>query len=119
MSALSRPAGAWWAIATIGIASRVYAQDVSVTPLGWVTREPPEQLPALHGTLRPEFPSDLRNTPDFGYVVLEIYVDEKGKSLGGRREATLPAYHHAVETELGRGLKFEPGRRSGQPVNTR
>ena len=91
------PAAAWL---TFAVAAQSFAQDVSVTPLAWVTRDPPEQLPVLRSELRPEFPRDLRNTPDFGYVALEIYVDEKGKSLGGRREATQPAYFKAVESAL-------------------
>lgn len=110
---------AWWVICALEVASRLKAQDVVVTPLAWVTREPPEQLPVLRSVLRPEFPRDVRNTPDIGYVVIETYVDEKGKSLGGRREATFSAYDKVVDAQLAGGLKFEPGRRAGQPVNTR
>jgi TonB family protein len=95
------------------------AQDVIVTPIASATRDAPEQLPRLRRQLRPDFPTDLRNTPDFGYVALEFYVDEKGKSVGGRREATLPAYFIAVETALGEGLNFEAARRAGEPVNSR
>lgn len=101
------------------ITARVLAQDVFVTPIASATRDAPEQLPALRRQLRPDFPTDLRNTPDFGYVALEFYVDEKGKSVGGRREATLPAYFIAVEAAFGDGLSFEAARRAGTPVNSR
>jgi len=99
------------------VAPHLRAQDVTVTPFDWVSRDAPEQMPALRRALQPAFPRDLRNTPDFGWAALELFVDEKGKFIGGRREATLPAYHDAVEQELS-GIKFEPGRRAGQPVIT-
>ena len=88
------------------------AQDVIVTLIASATRDAPEQLPRLRRQLHSDFPTDLRNTPDFGYVALEFYVDEKGISVGGRREATLPAYFIAVETALGEGLNFEAARRA-------
>lgn len=98
--------------------SRVAAQDVTVTPLEWAEPDdPPDQLPVAKSPLQPVFPADLRNTPDPGYVLIQRYLDEKGRSLLFVTKATLPAYEEAVH-HANHDLKFKPGRRQGQPVNT-
>jgi TonB family protein len=106
------------AFAVLATAPCLAAQDVIVTPLAWVNRDPPDQLPVMHETPLLEFPRDLRNTTDFGWVSLEFFLNDKGQSLGGTHAATLPGYLDAA-TPLLTNVKFDPGRRDGQAVDTR
>jgi TonB family protein len=104
--------------ALIGGGSWLNAQDVTVTPLGWVeTKGAPDEAPAFKKTPTVEFPAELRATPDIGYVVKELTLDEKGRNLGGQEISTQSALLRAV-TESGRDWKFTPGRRAGKGVNT-
>ena len=49
---------------------RLIAQDVTVTPLEWVdAKDAPDELPVEKHALRIQFPPDLSNTPDPGYVL--------------------------------------------------
>jgi TonB family protein len=96
----------------------IRAQDVTVTPLEWVqAANARDQLPKPAGTLEVYFPHDLRNTPDFGYVVVGMFLNEKGEHLGHHVTATLPAYEVAISGKT-QDWAFQPGRRAGQPINT-
>jgi TonB family protein len=100
------------------VPSRLAAQDVTPAPLEWIeAKDSPDQLPVENRPLRPRFPDDLRNTPDPGYVFLEVFTNEKGKRLSLRPFSTLPAYEDAV-VKVTRDWELKPGRRAGRPVNT-
>jgi TonB family protein len=95
-----------------------FAQDVRVTAPAWVdSRDNPDELPAFKKVPQIEFPGELRQTPDIGYVVREFNLDEKGRSLGGRPASSQVAYARAV-AENERDWRFNPGRRAGKAVNT-
>ena len=106
------------AFAVLATAPFLPAQDVIVTPLMWVNRDPPDQLPVMHETSLPEFPRALRNTTDFGWVTMEFFLNDKGQSLGEIHAATLPGYLEAATPFL-TSVKFDPGRRDGLTVDTR
>jgi TonB family protein len=98
--------------------SRVAAQDVIVTPLAWKeTRDAPDELPAFKKPPLVKFPEELSITPDIGYVVKEILIDEKGGYHGGTEAGTQPAFLRAV-MENSQNWKFNPGRREGKGVYT-
>ena len=100
------------------VTSRLVAQDVTAAPLEWIEpMDAPDQLPVENRPLRPRFPDDLRNTPDPGYVIVEVFTTEKGKRLSLRPFSTLPAYEDAV-LHVSRDWDLKPGRRAGRPVNT-
>jgi len=93
-------------------------QDVTVAPLEWLEpKDAPDQFPVENHRLKPEFPADLRKTPEVGYVVLEFFTDERGQRLSLQAVGTLTAFEEAV-TAATRTWKHKPGRRAGQAVNT-
>lgn len=97
---------------------RLTAQDVTVTPLEWAELDDaPDHLPAENHPMHVKFPEDLRETPDPGYVIIQIFLDEKGRRLSNRLLGTLPAYENAV-SRASQDWKHQPGYRHGQPVNT-
>jgi len=98
---------------------RLAAQDVTITPLEWL--EPVgdgDRLPVETEPMQVKFPADLRNTPDPGYVIARIVVDEDGGSPAySGCSGTLTAYEDAVY----RGWRFwkhAPGYRHGKPATT-
>ena len=104
--------------ALMGGGSWLNAQDVTVTPLIWIeTKGAPDEPPAFKKIPTVAFPTELRATPDIGYVVKELTLDEKGRSLGGPEVGTQPALMRVV-TESASDWKFTPGRRAGKGVNT-
>lgn len=107
------------ALALLGLAlvPRLRAQDVTVTPLEWAEPDPPDQLPVENHPLQPKFPEDLRNIKDPGYVLLQIFADEKGSRLMFSAQGTLPAFEEAVSLQE-HGWQHKPGRRGGRAVNT-
>jgi len=115
---LRTPLNALALVLIAAVAPRLAAQDVTATPLVWV--DPTDafgELPVPKHPLQPDFPYDLRNTPDFGYVVFEFYTDEEGEVIGRRIYATLPAYEIAVSKEA-HEWRLRPGRRDGRPHET-
>lgn len=91
------------------------AQDAMLTPVQWAElRDPPEELPVLQGAPRVEFPAELRETADIGYVVFEAVLDPRGRVLDWQRHATAPAYLAAT----GFQPQFTPGKRAGKGVNS-
>ncbi len=94
------------------------AQDVTITPPSWENcYDVPDQPPALKNKLSLAFPSDLKATPDIGYVVFDVVLDKKGQTLANRPLATLAAYERAAHV-IGGSFTRLPGRRAGEGVNT-
>ncbi len=99
-------------------AVRLVAQDVTVTPIAWVSPDDaPDTPPTLGSTLRPKFPYDLKKTTDIGWAMINFFVDDHGKVLSWQIDATQPAYAQAVEEASGERGKFKPARRASSPVN--
>lgn len=99
-----------------GVAAR--AQDVTITPFVWVeTKDAPDELPSFKKSPKITFPEELRATTDFGYVILELNLDEKARALGGAHLATQPLLDRTV-TEAKLDWRFNVGRREGKPVFT-
>lgn len=98
---------------------RMTAQDVTEAPLQWVQpQDAPDTLPVRKRPFRPEFPSELKKTADIGWGVANIFVDAKGTLRSFGIYATQPAFERAIAAGDS-SRKFEPGRRDGEPVNTR
>ena len=115
---LRTPLNALALVLVAAVAPRLAAQDVTVTSLEWAEPDDaPDQLPVENHPLRVKFPSDLRNTPGPGYVIVGVFTDEKGGRTATQTVATLPAYSEAALADYD-GWKLKPGRRSGQAVNT-
>ena len=96
----------------------VAAQDAAVSPLVWrMPYDAPNELPALKTRPAITVPEELRKTPDVGYVVYELLLDEKGKILAMSPHATLAAYERASRGGPGEFV-FAPGKREGKGVNT-
>ena len=97
---------------------RLIAQDVTVTPLEWVdAKDAPDELPVEKHALRIQFPPDLSNTPDPGYVLVKVITSDRGEHLSLWNLATQIPYEKAVSYAL-RNWSLKPGRRAGKPVNT-
>lgn len=95
----------------------LFAQDVTVTPPTWrEQRDAPSDLPTLKTVPKIEFPAELRATPDLGYVVFNLLLDEKGKILVFHPRGSLAAYERAAV--VGPAWAWNPGRRDGKGVNT-
>ncbi|MCX6951802.1 MAG: TonB family protein [Verrucomicrobia bacterium] len=104
--------------------ARLLAQDVIVTPLAWTElRDPPQELPRLKSSPDVRFPVEMKQTTDYGYVIYDALVDDKGRAFALTPHATLEVYRRASN---GDGTvhstdpfwKFSPGRRDGKPVVT-
>lgn len=96
------------------------AQDVTVAPLQWMEpEEAPDQLPDLGRPYQLKFPDELKKTPDFGWVIMDLSLDAKGAVTYYRLYATQPGYRKAFEAEGRERRKFKAGRRAGKAVNTR
>jgi TonB family protein len=112
----SYPAAVISLVLTILSGVRLAAQDVTVTPLVWVESENvPEQLPSGI-RLKPEFPEDLRRSPDIGWAVLEYRFDENGKVTEVTAFSTQPAYARSVEVADRNRGKIKPARTGPDPV---
>jgi TonB family protein len=99
-------------------AARLFAQDVSISPPSWiVAHDAPGELPVLRMARAMEFPSELKKTPDIGYVVHDLMLDAKGKVLGLAPHGTLAAYERAAGGYSGE-FSWSPGRRDGKGVTT-
>lgn len=95
------------------------AQDVVIGSPQWVDPvDAPDQFPVENHPLKIEFPADLRNAPDLGYVCVSMFIDEKGNRLSFEPHGTLPAYELAV-LKADRHWTHKPARRNGKPVNSR
>ncbi len=103
-----------WALSS---SVRLLGQDVTVTPPAWnVQRDAPSELPGPKTTQKIEFPAELKTTPDLGYVVCNLLLDEKGKKLGFHPRGTLAVYARAAGVSS--SWSWMPGRRDGKGVNT-
>lgn len=98
-------------------AARLAGQDVTVTTPAWADpRGAPEELPAPKRALRVDFPAELRATVDYGYVIFDFVVDEKGKVLAQGPHATLAALTRPIDMPL-KDLNWVPAKREGKGVN--
>lgn len=99
-------------------ASRLAAQDVTVTPITWVSPDDaPDTPPTLGSALTPRFPADLKKTTDIGWAMVNFYVDDHGKVLSWEIDATQPAYAQAVDDASADRGKVKPAQRAEKPVN--
>ena len=106
------------ALALLAAVARLAAQDVILTPPAWrEVRDAPSELPVLKNPPRVEFPAELKQTPDLGYVVFDVQLDGKGRLLEFSPHGTLAAYERVAHlSQL--AWNWSPGRRDGKGVNT-
>ena len=101
----------------VALPGRIVGQDVMVTPPAWsVQRDAPGELPVLKTAPKVEFPAELKVTPDLGYVVCELLLDQKGKVVGFHPRGSLAAYSRAAGVSA--SWAWNAGRRDGKGVNT-
>ena len=68
------------------------AQDVSYGPIEWANpSRAPDELPTLKSKPRFDIPQGLEKSPDIGYVVFDVTLDEKGRVLSQHDHPTLDA----------------------------
>ncbi|ACB74297.1 TonB family protein [Opitutus terrae] len=104
----------------LGWLSLMLAQDVTVGPISWLDADdPPDQLPTRKAAFRPEFPEELKQSPDLGWAMFEIWLSDDGRSVQLVTYGTQPAYADALEHSYDARLRFKPGKRDGRAVNTR
>jgi TonB family protein len=105
-------------MALCALALPAFCQDVSVSPLEWADpKDPPDEAPAFQRAPRVDFPTELRATPDVGYVVFNVLLDPKGRHLGGaQRHGSMAAYVRLAELSLP-DWHFSPAKRDGKAVN--
>lgn len=95
------------------------AQDVTISPLAWRTSyDAPSELPALKTRPALAFPDELKKTPDTGYVIYDLVLDSKGRTLNLAPHATLAAYERASRGGYEALFVWLPGKRDGKGVNT-
>jgi TonB family protein len=101
-------------------ASRLLAQDVTVSPIMWADKsDAPDELPTLKDSIRPEFPPELKKTTEIGWGCLELLVSEKGVVLTARITATQPRYQRAMEIAWDSTRRFKPALRDKHPVDSK
>lgn len=93
-------------------------QDASLSAPQWSDlRDPPDELPVVQNAGRFDFPTELRDTPDIGYVLLRPMIDARGRVLAWGRSATLPNYERDLQVGQQR-VRFSPAKRDGKGVNS-
>ena len=97
------------------------AQDVTVGESVWFLPGPaPDGVPTPGNRLRPDYPGDMHNSTEVGYVIATPFVPADGKrtSLSHATGTHLPL-QRAVE-DLGRegNLNMKPATRNGRPIDT-
>ena len=94
------------------------AQEVTVSPLQWSDlMDPPDTLPVLKSRLAMPFPRELRATPEIGYILYDVVVDAKGRTLALHPRATAEVLL-AAERAARQEWKFAAGKREGKAVNS-
>ena len=89
-----------------------------VTTPAWAdSRGAPDELPAPKRALRIDFPPELRATTDYGYVIFDFVVDEKGKVLAQGPHTTLAALTRPIDMPL-KDTSWVPAKREGKGVNS-
>lgn len=106
------------ALAGLLVAAATSAQDVSSSPFEWIDpKGAPDELPVAKRPPAAEFPAELKTTPDIGYVVVDLLLDEKGRHLAASYHSTSAAYGR-VAMLAAPGWTYAPGKRDGKPVKT-
>jgi hypothetical protein len=102
------------------------AQEVIVgDPVCMNTANAPDQPPKVKGHWRPEYPSELRKTADFGYVILNQYINAKNECEWYNVCGTHPYFESAV-TEAYSGvdsifdgsLRMNAAQKAGVPIDS-
>ena len=97
--------------------ARVAAQDVSVGEPVWFLPGPaPEVMSQPKSRLRVNYPDQMRQTSELGYVIIVRYIDATGNTLALNATGTHVPFQRAVETGL-RDWNVSVAKRGGQPVN--
>lgn len=89
-----------------------------MSPLQWTDlQDPPDTLPVLKSRLVVPFPREMRATPDIGYILYQVTVDAKGRTLSLHPRATTENLLGAERAALQK-WEFGPGKRDGKAVNS-
>jgi TonB family protein len=97
--------------------ARLAAQEVSIGEPVWMLPDPaPEVMPKPKSRLRPDYPDEMRNTVEVGYVVIVRLIDATGKTLALNAAGTHVPFQRAVEEGL-LGGSMTAAKRGGQPVD--
>ncbi len=95
------------------------AQEVIVNPpAAFPDSEGVDRLAAVKGKLSPEFPREMKASAEIGYVVVTVFLDEKGKNRARWVEGTVHPYRNAVDEVLNH-WKVLPAERGGKAVESR
>jgi TonB family protein len=101
------------------LASGAFAQDVTVgDPVWFETDAAPATLPQPRSRLRPDYPDEMRKSPELGYVIINAFVDSTGKRLSVNPLGTHIPLQRAVEASIP-DWNLKPAMRDGKPVNAR
>jgi TonB family protein len=101
------------------LASVALAQDVTVGEVVWFeTAPPPTTLPQPRHRLRPDYPKEMRESSEFGYVIIADFVDSAGKRLSMVFSGTHPPLQREVSAVMS-DWELKPGMQDGKPVNGR
>lgn len=99
---------------------RLAAQDVIVGDPVWAAPDAaPDELPKTKSRLRPEFPEELKKADEVGYVIINRFVDETGKSLSLHAAGTHAPYQREVQEAFKDGWTMSPAKDGGKAVDAR
>ncbi len=94
--------------------SRLAAQDVTVTDPAWfdLQKPPADQPPTFKKRPKPEFPEELKELEQVGYVIVEQMIGANGERLHRVPMCSNPYLEKAIEGEE----KFSPAKRDGKTI---
>ncbi len=84
-------------------------------------RPAPDELPKASGRLRPEYPDEMRNAPEIGYVLVLKLVDAEGRLASTDFRATAAPFQRAVADAMDAATdpwRILPAKRDGHNVYT-
>lgn len=104
------------AVLVAAAAVSAQAQDITITgPVAAPGEAYPDEFPQPKSRPRVEYPREMRNTDEVGYVIIEHVVDEKGANRSLGAHGSHIALQRAVENEFS-DWKMKPALRDGKPV---
>jgi TonB family protein len=106
-------AAALWLALTL--AGTLPAQEVIVGPLTLLPGQSLDESPVLKRNPSVEFPRDMRQAGEIGYVIVITYLDATGKARSRWVEGTVHPYTRAVQ-EVD-DWKIQPARKAGATVD--